>query len=60
MRDLDRELYKLKQDVLHKQQLQAQLHSLIIQKTQLEQKIVNLEQCMEKEQLDVDKLEQSG
>ena len=60
MRDLDRELYKLKQDVLHKQQLQAQLHSLIIQKTQLEQKIVNLEQCMEKEQLDVDKLEQGG
>ena len=60
MRDLDRELYKLKQDVLHKQQLQAQLHSLIIQKTQLEQKIVHLAQCMEKEQLDVDKLEQGG
>jgi len=60
MRELDKELYNLKMNVLRKHQLETRRNSLLIQRTELEQKIVSLEQRMIKEQADVDKLENSG
>ena len=60
MRELDKELYNLKMDVLQKHHLEARMESLVAQKAELEQKVADLEQCMRKEQADVEKLEQNG
>ena len=60
MRELDQELYSLKMDVLQKHHLEARMDSLIAQKAELEEKSLQLEQAMRKEQADVDKLEQNS
>ena len=60
MHKLDQELYNLKMDVLQKHHLEARMESLVAQKAELEQRIAELEQCMRKEQADVDKLEQNS
>ena len=60
MRELDKELYSLKMDVLQKHHLEVRMESLIAQKAELEEKSLQLEQAMRKEQADVDKLEQNS
>ena len=60
MHKLDQELYNLKMDVLQKHHLEARMESLVVQKTELEQKVMELEQGMRKEQADVAKLEQNS
>ena len=60
MHKLDQELYNLKMDVLQKHHLEARMESLVAQKTELEQKVMELEQYMRKEQADVAKLEQNS
>ena len=60
MHKLDQELYNLKMDVLQKHHLEARMESLVAQKAELEQKVLELEQYMRKEQADVAKLEQNS
>ena len=43
MHKLDQELYNLKMDVLQKHHLEARMESLVAQKAELEQKVLELE-----------------
>ena len=56
----DEELQTLQQQIARKKHLQALLKELYTQRTELESKVSNLRDVMEKEQSDVDRLEGRG